>query len=63
VGIAFGILLWSVNFHAIAPAVGWWWFPGRTDPAVQIIAHGFFFGAVIGWLLGRTRRVVISAGR
>lgn len=61
VGIAFGITLWSVSFHLIAPAVGWSWFAESTDSVVQIIAHGFFFGAVIGWMLGGSRRVVLTA--
>jgi uncharacterized membrane protein YagU involved in acid resistance len=60
-GIAFGLGLWLVNFYLIAPMMGWNWFPEQTDPIVQFLAHGFFFGAPIGWYLGSTRAVRISA--
>jgi hypothetical protein len=54
-GTAFGIVLWLVNFYLIAPAAGWTWFPERTDPLVQFLAHAFFFGCTVGWMLGRGR--------
>jgi hypothetical protein len=44
----FGLGLWIVNFFVIAPIAGWTWFPERTDPIVQVIAHTVFFGAVLG---------------
>ena len=59
-GVAFGVVLWLVNFYVIAPAAGWTWFPERTDPIVQSIAHAFFFGGLAGWMLGR-RHPVLSA--
>jgi uncharacterized membrane protein YagU involved in acid resistance len=58
-GIAFGIVLWLVNFYAVAPLAGWTWFPDRTSPAVQFVAHAFFFGCPIGWYLGRSRAAVV----
>jgi hypothetical protein len=54
-GIAFGIALWLVNFYLIAPAAGWNWFPEDADPVVQFLAHAFFFGGIVGWMLGRSR--------
>ena len=59
-GIAFGIALWLINFYLVAPAVGWTWFPERTDPVVQFLAHAFFFGCTAGWMLGRGRRPAIG---
>ena len=55
VGIAFGTVLWLVNFYLIAPVAGWTWFPERTDPVVQFLAHAFFFGCTAGWMLGHRR--------
>jgi hypothetical protein len=49
-----GLLLWLVNFYVLAPAFGWSWFPDKANPAVQFIAHTFFFGTVLGYLLDRT---------
>lgn len=57
-GIAFGIVLWLVNFYLIAPAAGWTWFPERTDPVVQFLAHAFFFGCTAAWMLGRGRPAI-----
>jgi hypothetical protein len=44
----FGLLLWLVNFFVIAPAAGWTWFPEKTSPLVQFIAHTFFYGTALG---------------
>jgi uncharacterized membrane protein YagU involved in acid resistance len=60
-GIAFGTGLWLVNFYVIAPVIGWNWFPEQTNPVVQFLAHAFFYGGPIGWWLGSTRTVRISA--
>lgn len=57
-GIVFGIALWLVNFYIVAPVAGWTWFPERTNPLVQFLAHAFFFGVPMGWMLGRTRVVI-----
>jgi hypothetical protein len=57
-GIVFGVALWLVNFYAVAPAAGWTWFPERTDPIVQLLAHAFFFGCPAGWMLGRGRPAI-----
>ena len=54
-GILFGTALWLVNFYIVAPAVGWTWFPEQTNRAVQLMAHAVFFGAPVGWILGRSR--------
>jgi hypothetical protein len=43
----FGFMLWVVNFYVIAPLAGWDWFPADTDPLVQVVAHTFFYGAVL----------------
>ena len=57
-GIAFGIVLWLVNFYVIAPAAGWTWFPEGTDPVVQFLAHALFFGCTAGWMLDRGRPAI-----
>jgi hypothetical protein len=49
-----GLALWLVNFYGFAPALGWSWFPDKTNAAVQFFAHTFFFGTVLGYLLDRT---------
>jgi hypothetical protein len=54
-GMLFGIALWLVNFYIVAPMAGWTWFPEQTNPVVQFVAHAFFFGAPVGWMLGRSR--------
>lgn len=48
VASAAGFLLWTVNFHLLARALGWPWFPEGTNAAVQIVAHTVFFGTVLG---------------
>lgn len=58
-GILFGTALWLVNFYAIAAVAGWTWFPDHTNPAVQFVAHAFFYGCPIGWYLGRSRTVIV----
>jgi hypothetical protein len=57
-GIAFGIVLWLVNFYLIAPVAGWTWFPERTDPVVQFQAHALSFGCTAGWMLDRGRPAI-----
>jgi len=59
--IGFGIGLWIVNFFVIAPVAGWNWFPEQTNPVVQVVAHGLFFGLPVGWYLGRTRQIAVPA--
>lgn len=49
-----GVVLWLVNFYAVAPAFGWTWFPNNTNPVVQFVAHTFFYGTVLGLVLDRT---------
>jgi uncharacterized membrane protein YagU involved in acid resistance len=54
-GIAFGIVLWLVNFYLVAPLAGWTWFPDRSNQVVQFVAHALFYGCPVGWYLGRSR--------
>jgi uncharacterized membrane protein YagU involved in acid resistance len=54
-GIAFGIVVWLVNFYLVAPLAGWTWFPDRSNQVVQFRAHAFFYGCPVGWYLGRSR--------
>jgi hypothetical protein len=58
-GIGFGVGLWIVNFFVIAPIAGWSWFPEQTDPIVQLLAHGLFFGWPVGWYLGREQPITV----
>ncbi len=51
-GMAFGFVLWLVNFFIIAP-LAFPWFTA-VDQAVQFILHVFFFGAPLGFYLGNT---------
>jgi hypothetical protein len=45
---AWGLLVWAVNFHLIAPWAGLAWLPGRSTPWVPFLAHTFGFGTVLG---------------
>lgn len=58
-----GLALWIVNFYILAGIFGWTWFPNNTNPAVQFVAHTFFFGTVLGIVLDRTlfRRTAAGA--
>jgi hypothetical protein len=60
-GIVYGIVLWLVNFYAVAPLAGWRWFPDQTNPVVQLIAHAFFYGCPVAWLLARSRTMVVQS--
>ena len=54
-GIVVGLALWVVNFSVIGPAAGWRWFADMTDPTIQAIAHGGFFGIPLGLYVARFR--------
>lgn len=51
----YGLLLWFVNFYLIAPSACWNWFGDQTNPAVQFVAHTFFYGTALGFYLDRSR--------
>jgi len=53
VASAAGFALWIVNFHLLAGALGWNWFPDSQNVAVQFVAHTVMFGSVLGLLLDR----------
>jgi len=59
----YGLLLWLVNFYAVAPVAGWNWFPDQTDQVAQLVAHTVFFGAVLALYVDRVRRRTIDAPR
>ncbi len=50
----YGLVLWIVNFY-VAGNILFPWFT-QTNPFLQFVAHGFFFGAVLGLLLEGARR-------
>lgn len=50
---AYGLLLWLVNYYAVAPAAGWRWLPERSDPVVQLLAHALLYGVSLGVYLDR----------
>ena len=52
-GCLYGVLLWIVNFFVLAPIFGWYWFPDRTNPAIQFLAHTFFYGCPLSYYLWR----------
>jgi hypothetical protein len=52
-GCLYGVLLWIVNFYVVAPILGWYWFPDRTSPAMQFLAHTFFYGYPLGYFFWR----------
>jgi hypothetical protein len=54
-GMLFGFSLWILNFYVVAPLAGWLWFVQDSNPVVQFIAHVFFFGYTVGWVLSRSR--------
>ena len=56
-----GALLWVVNFHLIAPALGWAWFPDGTRALTQVVAHTIFFGTALGYALVRLGAVAPDA--
>jgi hypothetical protein len=33
---------------------GWTWFPENTNAVVQFVAHTFFYGTVLGFVLNRS---------
>ena len=53
--IVVGLALWIVNFFVIGPVAGWKWFADMTDPTIQAIAHGGFFGIPLGLYVARFR--------
>jgi hypothetical protein len=53
--VVVGLALWVINFFVIGPAVGWTWFADMTDPTIQAIAHGGFFGIPLGLYVARFR--------
>lgn len=52
----YGLVLWVVNFHVIAPAAGWPWLPDGSPLTAQFLAHAVAFGAVLGTYLNRALR-------
>lgn len=46
----YGLLLWLINFY-IAGNLFFPWFT-NANPFLQFVAHGFFFGTLLGLLLG-----------
>lgn len=46
VGAAYGLALWLINFYLIAPLAFPWF--AEANPVIQVVAHTFFFGAVLG---------------
>ncbi len=54
IGALYGLAIWLVNFYVIAPAAFPWF--SEANPVVQFIGHTFFFGAVLGWYVWRSRR-------
>jgi uncharacterized membrane protein YagU involved in acid resistance len=50
----YGLLVWLLDLHVVAPLAGWGWFPAKSPPLVQLLAHTFAFGAVLGLYLDRT---------
>ena len=55
---AYGFALWLLNFYVIAPAAFPWF--GDASPMVQLIAHTFFFGSVLGFYLWRSHERLLS---
>jgi hypothetical protein len=48
VASVYGFVLWLMNFYIVAPVAGLSWFPDRSSPVVQFLAHTFCYGAVLG---------------
>ena len=56
-GMLFGLMLWLVNLHVIAPAAGWTWLVEYGSPLLLLVAHTLFFGCTLGWALSESRPV------
>jgi hypothetical protein len=52
-GLIFGTVLWLVNFYGIGQLAGWTWLSRRMNHDVAFLGHALFFGAPLGWMLGR----------
>lgn len=50
----YGLVLWIGNFYVVGNILFPWF--TQTNPFLQFIAHGFFFGAILGLLLEGVRR-------
>jgi hypothetical protein len=62
-GCVFGAALWLVNFYLVAPLMGWQWFPERSNALLQGLAHTFFYGCTLAFLLSRDAVSVHAPGR
>ncbi|MGE0134924.1 MAG: hypothetical protein AB7L91_13290 [Dehalococcoidia bacterium] len=51
--MAYGAVIWLVNFYVLAPAAGRDWFTDADRP-LQFVSHTFAFGAMAGLLLALT---------
>ena len=47
----YGLILWLVNFYLLAEFLNVPWFYRQTNPALQFVAHTFFFGTALGLFL------------
>jgi uncharacterized membrane protein YagU involved in acid resistance len=56
-GIWYGVAVWLLNLHVIAPALGWTWLAESGNPLVLFLAHAFAFGSALGWLLWESRSI------
>ncbi|ARP98413.1 hypothetical protein [Pseudorhodoplanes sinuspersici] len=59
-GAAFGFALWLINFYLIAPMAFPWFLD--ANPVIQFVAHTILFGAVLGWLMWRSRESATPIG-
>lgn len=59
-GMVWGFAIWLVNFFLIAP-VAFEWFTNENR-AVQLVLHVLFYGAPLGYVLGRTLTHSAQAG-
>lgn len=60
VAAVYGFVLWAVNYYAMAPQLGWDWFPFQTNLGVQAAAHVLGFGLVLGLLLAHRLSEAVS---
>ncbi len=50
-GMVYGLVVWFINYHIIAPLFQWTWFTANANSPIAIVGHVFFFGAIIALYL------------
>lgn len=49
--LAYGVGLWFVNYHAVAPVAGWDWFPQRSRALLELAGNALLYAPVLALYL------------